>query len=285
MSISEFKAVLPVAGLGTRMLPATKEQPKEMLPVFAKTRNGELCVKPLLQLIFEQLYENGAREFIFVVGRGKRTVEDHFTPDYTYLEMLRGSKPSLADDLERFYNMINTSMITWINQPQPLGFGHAVLITQPLIGDDSFIVHAGDTYIMPDSFMQRMVRIFKEEKADAVLLLQEVENPRQYGVAEVSEYDERVYHVKEVVEKPQEPRSNLAIMPVYVFRHELFNALRETPKGVGGEIQLTDGIQRLIQQGRRVYAIKLENEVRLDIGTPTQYWYALVNSYRWVNMG
>lgn len=280
MGVEELKAVLPLAGLGTRMLPATKEQPKEMLPVFARSEDGSLCVKPIVQLIFEQLFDSGIREFILVVGRGKRAVEDHFTPDQGYLELIKSSRNSLLRDFEAFYRKISESVLVWVNQPQPLGFGHAVLICEKTIGGSPFIVHAGDTYIVNGSrAIERMYRHFEAEGAEAVLLLQEVEDPRQYGVAEVSEAS-GFLRVKRVEEKPKEPRSNLMIVPLYIFRDSIFKALKSVGRGVGGELQLTDGIQRLIEWGYRVDAIKLEDGLKMDIGTPQLYWEALQLSYR-----
>ncbi|MEM0444499.1 MAG: sugar phosphate nucleotidyltransferase [Nitrososphaerota archaeon] len=279
MSISDLKAVLPIAGLGTRMLPATKEQPKEMLPIFAKSEDNSLCLKPMIQLIFEQLYEVGVREFIFVVGRGKRAVEDHFTPDHGYLEIIKRSKNSLLRELESFYRKVNGSALVWVNQPEPRGFGHAVLICEKTVGDSDFIVHAGDTYVVNgEEVLKAMYKRFEAEELEAVLLLQEVENPRQYGVAEVTQ-DSRGLRVTRVEEKPAEPRSNLMIVPMYIFRRSIFDALKTVGPGAGGEIQLTDGIQRLIDWGLRVDAIKLNKGLRLDIGTPQLYWEALQLSF------
>ncbi|MEM4238638.1 MAG: sugar phosphate nucleotidyltransferase [Nitrososphaerota archaeon] len=279
MSISDLKAVLPIAGLGTRMLPATKEQPKEMLPIFAKSEDNSLCLKPMIQLIFEQLYEVGVREFIFVVGRGKRAVEDHFTPDHGYLEIIKRSKNSLLRELESFYRKVNGSALVWVNQPEPRGFGHAVLICEKTVGDSDFIVHAGDTYVVNgEEVLKAMYKRFEAEELEAVLLLQEVENPRQYGVAEVTQ-DSRGLRVTRVEEKPAEPRSNLMIVPMYIFRRSIFDALKTVGPGAGGEIQLTDGIQRLIDWGLRGDAIKLNKGLRLDIGTPQLYWEALQLSF------
>jgi len=279
LSISDLKAVLPIAGLGTRMLPATKEQPKEMLPIFAKSEDNSLCLKPMIQLIFEQLYEVGVREFIFVVGRGKRAVEDHFTPDHGYLEIIKRSKNSLLRELESFYRKVNGSALVWVNQPEPRGFGHAVLICEKTVGDSDFIVHAGDTYVVNgEEVLKAMYKRFEAEELEAVLLLQEVENPRQYGVAEVTQ-DSRGLRVTRVEEKPAEPRSNLMIVPMYIFRRSIFDALKTVGPGAGGEIQLTDGIQRLIDWGLRVDAIKLNKGLRLDIGTPQLYWEALQLSF------
>ncbi|MEM2294189.1 MAG: hypothetical protein QXX41_13030, partial [Nitrososphaerota archaeon] len=123
---------MTAAGLGTRLLLATKEMPKEMLPLFSSGRNVDLLLKPVLQLIFEQLYDLGFREFCFVVGRGKRSIEDHFTPDYNYIELLKGkNKVNLVKNLEEFYQKVEKSIIFWVNQPEPRGFGHAVLMAEP----------------------------------------------------------------------------------------------------------------------------------------------------------
>ncbi|MEM2507237.1 MAG: hypothetical protein QXF61_09375, partial [Nitrososphaeria archaeon] len=117
--------------------------PKEMLPLFSSGRNGDLLLKPVLQFIFEQLYDLGFREFCFVVGRGKRSIEDHFTPDYNYMELLKGkNKVNLVKNLEEFYQKVEKSIIFWVNQPEPRGFGHAVLMAEPFIGQEPFLVHA-----------------------------------------------------------------------------------------------------------------------------------------------
>ena len=121
------KVIIPAAGLGTRLFPATKEQPKEMLPIFSKTEHGDMMVKPVVQLVFEQLHDAGLREFCYVVGRGKRGIEDHFTPDAECIRMLEEmGKNGQASDLESFYKKLETSTIMWVNQPEPKGFGNAV---------------------------------------------------------------------------------------------------------------------------------------------------------------
>jgi len=143
------KAIVPAAGLGTRLTPATKEQPKEMLPVFTKAANGQICLKPLVQMIYEHLYDFGLIEFCFIIGRGKRAIEDHFTQDYGYVNMLKDKgKDTSALDLESFYDKLEKSKIVWVNQPEPKGFGDAVLRAKPFVGDEEFLVHAGDTYII-----------------------------------------------------------------------------------------------------------------------------------------
>ena len=243
------KVVITAAGLGTRLLSATKEMPKEMLPLFARACNGDPSLKPVLQLIFEQLYEVGFREFCFVVGRGKRSIEDHFTPDYSYVELLKKrGREELASELEDFYDKVESSVIVYVNQPEPRGFGDAVLRAEPFVGNEPFLVHAGDTYIIShgNSHIERLLRAHEARRPSATLTLKEVPHLKKlYGCAEV-EVDGPAMKVKRVIEKPEEPPSNIAIMPVYVFEPEIFDALRRTGPGVGGEVQLTDAIQRLI---------------------------------------
>ena len=279
------KVVITAAGLGTRLLPMSKEMPKEMLPIFVRGVNG-LALKPLLQALFEQLYSFGFRDFCFVVGRGKRSIEDHFTPDWGFVKLLRDrGKSALARELESFYEMVESSRILFVNQPEPKGFGHAVLMARPFVGDSPFVVCAGDTYVVSEGngFLRRMCEAFSED-ASAVLLLQEVEDPRQYGVAIVREGRGRggVLEVARVLEKPERPPSRLAIMPFYIFKPEVMEVLEGLKPGVGGEVQLTDAIQGLIERGRRVVGVLLEDdELRLDIGTPETYWEAVKASYEY----
>ncbi|MEM3871835.1 MAG: sugar phosphate nucleotidyltransferase [Nitrososphaeria archaeon] len=275
------KVVITAAGLGTRLLPMSKELPKEMLPIFVKCGN-KVVLKPILQALFEQLYEFGFRDFCFVVGRGKRSIEDHFTPDWDYVRKLdnRG-KSNFVSVLEEFYMMVEGSRIAFINQPEPKGFGHAVLTAKLFVGNEPFMVCAGDTYIFSEdnSFLKRMVEVFSDG-VSAVLLLQRVSNPRQYGVA-VVESRENVYNVLKAVEKPELPLSNFAIMPFYIFKPEIIEVLEDLEPGVGGEIQLTDGIQVLIERGCKVVGTLLrDDEVRLDIGTPETYLEVLHLSHK-----
>jgi UTP--glucose-1-phosphate uridylyltransferase len=281
------KAVITAAGIGTRLLPATKEIPKEMLPLFSVDHDGKLCLKPVLQLIFEQLYSVGFRGFCFVVGRGKRSVVDHFTSDYSFVELLRRrGRESRAKGLEDFYRGIEDSVILWVNQPEPRGFGHAVLMAEAFVGVEPFLVHAGDTYIASrqNSYLKRLLNYYADRRPEAVLVLREVREPgKLYGVAEVERVG-GVIKVRRVVEKPREPPTNLAIMPVYIFNPVIMKALRETPPGVNDEIQLTDAVQKLIEWGLRVEAIMLNSdEERFDVGTPETYWEALAASYRNLN--
>jgi UTP--glucose-1-phosphate uridylyltransferase len=277
------KAVIPAAGLGTRLLSATKEQPKEMLPLFA-SENNTLCLKPAVQQIFEQLFDFGLKEYCFIVGKGKRALEDHFTPDRDYIAQLNArGKSSQAAQLERFYDRIEDSTIVWINQPEPRGFGDAVLQAEPFVKDETFLVHAGDTYIASksESVHSRLFNAHFSNGADVTLTVQEVPDPRQYGVAEVRKSNAQILDVIGVEEKPQRPKTKFAIMPLYVFVGSIFESLKKTKRDRMGEIQLTDAIQGLLDAGRKVQAINLRrDDLRLDIGTPETYWEALELSYR-----
>jgi UTP--glucose-1-phosphate uridylyltransferase len=278
------KVVVPAAGLGTRLFPATKEQPKEMLPIFSSTVNGNLSVKPVVQMVFEQLYDAGLREFCYVVGKGKRVIEDHFTPDDSCVRALDGlGKNGQATDLEGFYKKLNTSTIMWVNQPEAKGFGNAVLLAQPFVQNEDFLVHAGDSFIISKdmAYIKKLLAAYERLKADAAFIVLEIENPREYGIIEGDEVEAGIFRVKAAVEKPEKPATNLAIMAMYVFKPVIFKALETLQPGKKGEIQLTDAIQKLVDWGLSVYAVKLDEDyAHLDIGSPERYWEALGLSYK-----
>jgi len=195
------KAVLPVAGLGTRLLPMTKEIPKEMLPIFLDSVNGEPCLKPMVQVVYEQLYDTGFREFGFIVGRSKRAIEDHFTPNEDFLEALeRRTKNALAEELRSFYRRVKDSTIIFVNQPEPKGFGEAVLRAKCFV-NETFLVHAGDMTILSKdpNRIQSLIEKREKLKADATILVQEVKNPKNYGVIEGKEIEDGVYSVEKDV--------------------------------------------------------------------------------------
>ncbi len=277
------KVVVPAAGLGTRLFPATKERPKEMLPIFSKTANGDMSVKPVVQMVFEQLYDAGPREFCYIVGRGKRGIEDHFTPDANCIRNLEVmGKNSQASDLEDFYQKLDTATIMYVNQPEPKGFGNAVLMAQPFVQNEQCIVHAGDSCIISKNmdYLKKLLSAYEKFRADAAFIALEIENPKQYGIVEGKEVEEGIFKVTTVVEKPEKPKTNLAIMAMYAFRPIIFKALEATKPGKDDEIQLTDAIQKLIDWRAKVYAVKLDKTYsHLDIGSPERYWQALELSY------
>lgn len=269
-----MKVVIPAAGLGTRLLPVTKEIPKEMLPIFLK-QNDEVCFKPMMQAVFEQLYDFGFREFGFIVGRGKRAIEDHFTIDEGFVDYLKdNNKVKLAEGLRDFYEKIGNSTIVFINQPKPKGFGEAVYRVKSFTGNEPFMVHAGDDLILSphNDHLGRMMKVFEDYDADAVFLVEEVEDARGYGVMVGDMIERDIFKVKKVVEKPKVPPSNLAVIALYFFKPIIYRAIEKVvPKGTA-EVQLTDGINLLLDWQCKVYALKLKNEEhRLDIGNPEAY--------------
>jgi len=177
------RAVVPAAGLGTRMLTA----PKEMLPLFSVGVNGGICVKPTLQIIFEQLFDVGVSEFCFIVGREKRSIEDHFSIDSGFIEYLsKVGKLDFASLLNDFYEKLRKSTIYFITQHYPLGFGDAVYRAKAFIGEKPFFVHAGDDVILSrgNMYLKRLINTFNELNAFAVFLVDRVDDPRRYGVIE-----------------------------------------------------------------------------------------------------
>jgi len=269
------KAIVPIAGEGTRLFPVTKEQPKTMLPVFDRGTNGELCVKPVLQMIYEQLFASGVREFFFVVGRDKRIIQNHFSADSTLVrDLIRKGKVNTADNLESFYKMMDASEITWVDQPSPKGFGDAVLQAERFVGGDDFIVHAGDTYIRTEGNWHLTRSLERREDSEITMIVRPVKDPERFGVIR-SRKSIGGHIVLEAIEKPRKFVSNLAIMPVYSFSASIFEDLKSTSFGFGGEVQLTDGIQRSILNGRKVRALELPiDSVWIDVGTPESYWEA-----------
>jgi UTP--glucose-1-phosphate uridylyltransferase len=275
------KAVITAGGLGTRFLPYTKEFPREMLPVFYRDGN-DVLVKPLLQVSFEQLYGVGIRDFCFIVGRGKRSIEDHFTQDMAHLELLKSKNLNAAKHVEKFYHMLDNCEIMWKNQPHPLGFGDAVHKAKSFVGNENFIVWAGDDYIHSPkfSFIKDMISTMEKFEAKAVLSAEKVANPERFGVIVGTPMENMLYRVTKIIEKPKNPPSNLTAVGIYAFAPEIFEALENIPDGVNGEIQLTDAIQRLIETNYSVFAREMgENEVRIDVGKPETYRIALERSH------
>ncbi len=266
--------VIPAAGLGTRMLPYSKEIPKEMLPVIIRDKNG-ILVKPVLHYIFDALYDIGFRRFYFVVGRGKRLIEDYFTPDWNYVDYLyKNGKEFLAKLLVDFYKRLENTEIIMINQPYPRGFGDAVLRTRSFMVDEVFVVHAGDDIVYPSHSLciYSLVLHYEKYRPKAVFLYDESPYPQRYGVIVGEEHNDIIY-VYDVIEKPSEPPTNKVIVAVYVFDREIYEALIST-RPDKGEHQLTDAIRYMIKKGEEVHAIRVKGK-RLDLGTPEYYLEAL----------
>jgi UTP--glucose-1-phosphate uridylyltransferase len=251
------KAVIPVAGLGTRFLPATKTVPKELLPIVDI---------PAVQYVVQEAMEAGIAEVIFVTGRGKDSIEDHFdeAPELDQVLESRGQK-AMRDTLRRVAEMVE---IVSVRQKRPLGLGHAVLCARDLIGDEPFAVLLSDDLIDAElPCVQQLVEIFEERK-ESVLALRRV--PRQdvnkYGIVGGKKITERLCEVTEMVEKPHpdEAPSQMAIIGRYILRPEIFSFLEKVSPGKGGEIQLTDAISQLARR-QKVYGYEFEG-AHYDIG-------------------
>lgn len=276
-----IKTVITAAGKGTRLLPITKELPKEMMPIFSNKYSKNRVVIPLLQYIFEQLYSMELRDYCFVVGREKRSIEDHFTPHETYLQELSDKHKSL---ISGFYKKLENSHLIWVNQNKPKGFGDAVLRAERFIGKDDFIVHAGDVAII-NKEKHPITRLIETARSDpsisAVLLCKKIKDTKRYGVPKVKPLSDGMYEVEEVEEKPTKPKSNLGLLPMYFFKPVIFDCLKEINPGKGNEYQLTDAIQKLIEHDHKVVAIPLKNnETELDVGTVESYKETLDLSYK-----
>jgi UTP--glucose-1-phosphate uridylyltransferase len=263
------KAVFPVAGLGTRFLPATKAQPKEMLP---------LVDKPIIQYGVEEALGSGVNNIILVTGRGKNAIEDHFDVSVeleTFLEA-RGKRELLAE-IRKISNLINVS---YVRQGEPLGLGHAVLVTKDLVGQEPFAVILGDDVIdAKPPALRQMIDVFAELDGP-VLAIEEVphESVSSYGVIDAEEVRPGVYRIRDMVEKPprEEAPSNLAIIGRYILTPDIFPALEETARERDrtGEIQLTNGLRKLLRT-RHIYGCKIDG-VRHDTGNKLGFRKAVV---------
>ena len=275
------KIVITAAGKGTRLLPFTKEMPKEMMPIFSNISTNKRIVLPLLQYVYEQLYSMNFRDYCFVVGREKRTIEDHFTPHEMYLrDLSRGYKNTMT----KFYNKLENSHLVWINQNKPLGFGDAVRLTEKYVGKEDFMVHAGDVAILSKNkhpALRLLENAKKNPDAKAILLCKKVKDLKGYGVLTLSKLSDNLFTVKEVVEKPDRPKSKFGILALYYFKSDIFSSLKKIKPGKGKEFQLTDAIQNMIQEKQRVLAITLnKNEDVIDVGTVESYRNAQEITFR-----
>jgi len=276
-----IKTVITAAGRGTRLLPFTKEMPKEMMPIFTKTHGNNRSVIPLLQYIFEQFYPMKIRDFCFVVGRDKRAIRDHFALQRSYLKEVPADRKKT---MLNFYKKLRNCHLTWINQPNPLGFGDAVKKVEKFVGEQDFILHAGDISII-SGFKHPILRLIdtakKKPEASAILVCKKVKDAQRYGIIQIKNRSSKVYSVEGVEEKPVRPKSNLGILALYYFKPEIFASLKKTKRGKNNELQLTDGIQQMINDGKKVLAIPLtKHDVEIDVGTVESYRDAQISSYK-----
>jgi UTP--glucose-1-phosphate uridylyltransferase len=251
------KAVIPVAGLGTRFLPATKVVPKELLPIVDI---------PSIQYVVQEAVDAGIEEIIFVTGRGKDGIEDHFdeAPELEQILSDRGQS-EMVKMLRRIAEM--TEVVS-VRQKKPLGLGHAVLCARDLVGNEPFAVLLADDLIDSDTpCVRQLLNIFEETQESVIALMEVAETEvQQYGVIKGKEIKKRLYQVEATVEKPaaKDAPSRMAIIGRYVLRPEIFSILQQLPSGKGGELQLTDGLSQLLHE-RKVYGCEFLGD-RYDIG-------------------
>ena len=271
MKMKVRKAVFPAAGLGTRFLPATKAQPKEMLP---------LVDKPIIQYGVEEAMASGCDQIIIITGRGKTAIEDHFDVSYELEKMLeeRGKKELLAI-VRQISDMIH---VAYVRQKEAGGLGHAVLMARELVGNEPFAVLLADDVIdAPVPCLQQMIDVFNETQS-SVIAIMEVEGKAisSYGAIDATplsgKWGGRVFDIKNLVEKPryEEAPSNLAVIGRYILTPRIFEMLAETPLGTGGELQLTDGMKQLLKH-EKIYGFKFDGR-RHDTGDKLGFLKATV---------
>jgi UTP--glucose-1-phosphate uridylyltransferase len=264
------KAVIPVAGFGTRFLPATIAQPKEMLP---------LVDKPVIQYLVEEMVESGIEEIIFITGRGKRAIEDHFDPSFELEHLLdaRGKK----DKLKEVRRISNLAKFVYVRQPKPLGNGHALLMAREVVGDEPFAFSYGDDIL--DSRtpgVKQMIQAYNKYQ-DMIIGVVEVDKKKvdQYGIVDPQENSvtKKVFELKGIVEKPaiSKAPSQFASIGRYIFNPDIFTALETLKPGKGGEIWVADAVDKIFKE-RSIYACNLAGTY-YDCGNKLEYIKAVVN--------
>lgn len=280
-------AVITTGGLGTRLLTSTKGNPKTMLPIYDKSRDNyeEPLLKPLLEYIFENLYDNGFRRFCFIIGKKtKSSILNHMRPDKEYLELLK-KRNGPADKrfikhLKRLYNKILDSEIKWIYQRSPLGFGDALLNAQQFVGKETFLLHAGDSYFPDYDFLKRFIK--NHEKSTDVsgsLVVKYLKHVKGFGIATIKKNKQEIF-VVHVEEKPRSPKTNYAILPLYIFQPNIFEALKRTKNSRNNELEVTDAIMTLINSNKKLIAFNYGNKSWFDIGTSVNYYKAITFSFK-----
>ena len=262
------KAVFTAAGLGTRLLPATKAQPKEMLPVVDK---------PIIQYVVEEAVAAGIEQIIIVTGRGKRAIEDHFDVAFELEYYLNQKNDSEAlAEVRNISDLANT--VTYIRQKEPLGIGHAILVTKEIVGDEPFAVLFPDDLIdAPTPCLKQMISVYERYHC-SVLAVQQVERSAvsRYGIISPKQIEDRIYQVEDLVEKPkvEDAPSNLGIVGRYILTPDILECLEQTKPGKGGEIKITDGL-RLLLQRQAIYGYEFEG-TRYDTGNKLGFLKASV---------
>ena len=261
------KAIIPAAGLGTRFLPATKAQPKEMLPIVDK---------PTIQYIIEEAVASGIEEILIITGRNKKSIEDHFDKAVELeMELEKAGKQEMLEMVRGISDMVD---IHYIRQKEPRGLGHAIHCAKSFVGNEPFAVMLGDDVVESEvPCLKQLINCFNEYKT-TILGVQTVEpeNVNKYGIVDGIHIEDRVYKVKRLVEKPtvEEAPSNVAILGRYIITPQIFEILENTKPGKGNEIQLTDALETLIKH-EAMYAYDFEGR-RYDVGDKLGFLQATV---------
>lgn len=261
------KAIIPAAGLGTRFLPATKAQPKEMLPIVDK---------PTIQYIVEEAIQSGIEDILIITGRNKRAIEDHFDKSVELeLELKKKNKENLLNLVEDITNMVD---IHYIRQKEPKGLGHAIYCARAFVGNEPFAVLLGDDIVDAEvPVLKQMIEQYERYNC-SIIGVQEVhsDDVDKYGIVDSSQIEDRLYKVNNLVEKPKKENapSNMAILGRYIITPRIFEILENTKPGAGGEIQLTDALKSLLNY-EAIYAYNFEGK-RYDVGDKLGYLMATV---------
>ena len=279
-------AVITTGGMGTRLLTYTKDSPKAMVPLFEKNFYGKdnPVVKPLIEIVFENLFEQGFRNFCFIIGNKGNSIYHHFSYDEKIVNILK--KRNLEVDkiylkhLNSLERKIKKCNISWIKQETPMGFGDALLKAEKFVSEKNFLLHAGDLYLPDYSFFKSFLKRFNDDRTSGTLLLQHRQNHElsSYGIAKIRNDQRKT--VLDVKEKPKNPISNLVILPVYLFNKKIFSALKKTKEGHNNELQLTDGIKTMIEHGEVINSYNFRKRVWFDVGTSQNYFKASNYSFR-----
>jgi len=261
------KAIIPAAGLGTRFLPATKAQPKEMLPIVDK---------PTIQFIVEEAIEAGIENIIIVTGRNKRSIEDHFDKSLELeMELQKSGKGELLNLVKDISNLVD---IHYIRQKEPRGLGHAIYCARSFVGNEPFAVLLGDDIVKSEQpCIGQLINVYNEYKT-SVLGVQTVDwnEVNKYGIVECNKIEDRIFKVKNLIEKPDKSKapSNVAILGRYILTPKIFECIERIEPGTGGEIQLTDAMRELARQ-EAIYAYDFIGK-RFDVGDRLGYIQATV---------
>jgi len=265
-------AVLPIAGIGTRMTPLTKAVPKELLPL--PTRYGDrITVVPIIHAIISKLYNADLRHLVLVSSPRKTSIERYLSRDEELLRKLYSEgKTGEAEILEELHKMLDEIEITKVYQEAPRGFGPAVYLAKEYV-DSDFIIHTGDDYILDregDNYVSRLIDVAEDYRAQLSTYVEKVEDPRHYGVISGEEVDTGKYLIRDIVEKPPNPPSNLAVIAIYRAPQELFSYMARYEER-GERWELVDPIRDMIRDQARGVAIEISGEDRIDVGRPETY--------------